>query len=49
MYNPCINCSEIYRKRPRCKRLKCPMYFEHLKEDEEFKKYVEEHPELLGL
>jgi len=25
------------------------MYFEHLKEDEEFKKYVEEHPELLGL
>ena len=44
MENPCVNCAEAEKKRPRCKSLKCPMYFEHLKEDEEFKKYVEEHP-----
>ena len=40
--NPCCNCSEVNRKRPRCKSLKCPMYFEHLKEDEIFQKYVDE-------
>ncbi len=40
--NPCCNCSEVYRKRPRCKSLKCPMYYEHLKEDEIFEKAVKE-------
>lgn len=40
--NPCCNCSEVNRKRPRCKSLKCPMYYEHLKDNEIFQKYVDE-------
>lgn len=40
MDNPCINCSEAEKKRPRCKSLKCPMYFEHLEEDKKMDKLL---------
>ena len=40
MENPCVNCSETYRKRPRCKSLKCPMYFESLEEDKKMDKLL---------
>ena len=40
MKNPCVNCSEVKKKRPRCKSLKCPMYFEHLEEDKKIDKYL---------
>lgn len=40
MENPCINCSEIFKKRPRCKSLKCPMYFEHVKEEKKFEELL---------
>ena len=40
MENPCINCSEIYRKHPRCKSLKCPIYFEHLEEEKNMDKVL---------
>ena len=37
MENPCINCLEAGKKKPRCKSLKCPMHFEHLEEDKKDK------------
>ena len=40
MENPCVNCSEAEKKRPRCKSLKCPMYFEHLEEDKKMDKLL---------
>lgn len=40
MENPCINCSEAEKKRPRCKSLKCPMYFESLEEDKKMDKLL---------
>ena len=40
MDNPCINCSEAEKKRPRCKSLKCPIYFEHLEEDKKMDKLL---------
>lgn len=40
MKNPCVNCSEAEKKRPRCKSLKCPMYFEHLEEDKKMVKLL---------
>jgi hypothetical protein len=39
--NPCIDCSENFRKRPRCKSLKCVQYFEHLKEMDALEEIVE--------
>ena len=46
MDNPCCNCSEVNRKRPRCKSLKCPMYFEHLEEDKKFFAMVDKQKEI---
>lgn len=40
MENPCVNCSEAEKKRPRCKSLKCPMYFEYLEEDKKMDKLL---------
>ena len=40
MENPCVNCAEAEKKRPRCKSLKCPMYFEHLEEDKKMDKLM---------
>ena len=40
MENPCVNCAEVEKKRPRCKSLKCPMYFEHLEEDKKMDKLM---------
>lgn len=40
MKNPCINCSEAEKKRPKCKSLKCPIYFEHLEEDKKMDKIL---------
>ena len=35
-----MNCAEAEKKRPRCKSLKCPMYFEHLEEDKKMDKLM---------
>ena len=40
MENPCVNCAEAEKKRPRCKSLKCPVYFEHLEEDKKMDKLM---------
>ena len=40
MENPCVNCAEAEKKRPRCKSLKCPIYFEHLEEDKKMDKLM---------
>ena len=40
MENPCVNCAESEKKRPRCKSLKCPIYFEHLEEDKKMDKLM---------
>ena len=40
MENPCVNCAEAEKKRPRCKSLKCPMYFDHLEEDKKMDKLM---------
>ena len=40
MENPCINCLEAEKKKPKCKSLKCPMYCEHLEEDKKMDKLL---------
>ena len=40
MENPCVNCAEVEKKRPICKSLKCPIYFEHLEEDKKMDKLM---------
>lgn len=40
MENPCVNCSEAKKKKPKCKSLKCPMHFEHLEEDKKMDKML---------
>jgi len=43
-YSPCSNCSETYRKRPRCKKLGCPVYVEiERKADDLLEKYSNEY------